>query len=43
MYLEIGDRTPGDSASYPDDDLQAHAVQGRWVFLHKDGTPYPAA
>lgn len=43
VYLEIGDRTPGDSASYPDDDLQAHAVQGRWVFLQKDGTPYPAA
>jgi len=40
LYLEIGDRTPGDSASYPDDDLRARAVDGRWVFVHKDGTPY---
>jgi uncharacterized cupin superfamily protein len=40
LYLEIGDRTSGDSASYPDDDLRAQAVDGRWVFVHKDGTPY---
>jgi len=40
LYLEIGDRTPGDSASYPDDDLRARAVDGRWVFVHKDGMPY---
>jgi uncharacterized cupin superfamily protein len=40
LYLEIGDRTPGDSATYPDDDLRAQAVDGRWVFVHKDGTPY---
>jgi uncharacterized cupin superfamily protein len=39
-YLEIGDRTPGDEALYPDDDLQATAVDGGWRFLHKDGTPY---
>jgi uncharacterized cupin superfamily protein len=40
LYLEIGVRTPGDSATYPDDDLRAQAVDGRWVFVHKDGTPY---
>jgi uncharacterized cupin superfamily protein len=41
LYLEVGDRTPGDSASYPDDDLQAMLVAaGQWRFLHKDGTPY---
>ena len=40
VYLEIGDRTPDDSASYPDDDLQAVSVAGRWYFTHKDGTPY---
>lgn len=40
VYLEVGDRTPGDSASYPDDDLQAKLVDGRWKFLHKDGAPY---
>jgi uncharacterized cupin superfamily protein len=39
-YLEIGDRSPGDQAVYPDDDLQAVAVDGGWRFLHKDGTPY---
>lgn len=40
VYLEIGDRSPGDTASYPDDDLQAAQVDGRWVFAHKDGRPY---
>jgi uncharacterized cupin superfamily protein len=40
LYLEIGDRTPGDEASYPDDDLQAMLVDGQWSFTHKDGTPY---
>ena len=40
LYLEIGDRTPGDSATYPDDDLCAKSDAGGWVFAHKDGTPY---
>ncbi len=40
VYLEIGDRSPGDTASYPDDDLRASMVGGRWVFDHKDGRPY---
>jgi uncharacterized cupin superfamily protein len=40
LYLEVGDRTPGDEASYPDDDLQALLVEGKWQFAHKDGTPY---
>jgi uncharacterized cupin superfamily protein len=40
VYLEVGDRTAGDSAVYPDDDLQAILVEGQWRFLHKDGTPY---
>jgi uncharacterized cupin superfamily protein len=40
VYLEIGDRTPGDSATYPDDDIAAVAVDGGWRFDHKDGTPY---
>jgi uncharacterized cupin superfamily protein len=42
FYLEVGDRTPGDEASYPDDDLQTTLVEGRWQFTHKDGSPYPA-
>jgi uncharacterized cupin superfamily protein len=40
VYLEIGDRTPGDEGSYPDDDLKASLVDGKWKFVHKDGTPY---
>jgi uncharacterized cupin superfamily protein len=40
IYLEVGDRTPGDEGSYPDDDLKAVAVDGKWQFTRKDGTPY---
>ncbi|MGE4281696.1 MAG: cupin domain-containing protein [Magnetospirillum sp.] len=40
VYLEIGDRAPGDSVDYPDDDLTARNIDGAWRFFHKDGTPY---
>ena len=41
VYLEFGDRTPGDSADYPLDDLVAIANDdGTWEFVHKDGTAY---
>lgn len=40
VYLEVGDRSPGDTVSYPDDDLIAVHAGGRWVFAHKDGQPY---
>jgi uncharacterized cupin superfamily protein len=40
VYLEIGDRTPGDEGSYPDDDIKAALVDGKWKFVHKDGSPY---
>ena len=40
VYLEVGDRTPGDEGTYPDDDLKALLVEGKWKFVHKDGTPY---
>jgi uncharacterized cupin superfamily protein len=40
VYLEVGDRTPEDQVTYPDDDLKAVWVEGRWQFTHKDGTPY---
>jgi len=41
LYLEIGDRTPGDSGSYPNDDLAAQLdADGRWAFFHKDGRRY---
>lgn len=40
VYLEIGDRTPGDEASYPDDDLKARLRDGKWIFTRKNGSPY---
>jgi uncharacterized cupin superfamily protein len=40
VYLEVGDRTPGDEGVYPDDDIEAVLVEGKWKFTHKDGTPY---
>ena len=40
VYLEVGDRTPGDEGSYPDDDLRATQIEGNWKFTHKDGAPY---
>jgi uncharacterized cupin superfamily protein len=40
LMLEIGDRSPGDAVTYPDADLLAVPQEGRYAFLHKDGTPY---
>jgi len=41
VYLEIGDRTPGDWAEYPNDDLAGKFIEsGQWTFCHKDGRPY---
>jgi uncharacterized cupin superfamily protein len=40
VYIEVGDRTPGDAAIYPEDDIQAVLVEGRWQFTRRDGIPY---
>jgi uncharacterized cupin superfamily protein len=41
VYLEIGDRTSGDEASYPDDDIVAiKTADGTRKFTRKDGMPY---
>ena len=40
VYLEVGDRTPGDEVNYPDDDLKSLQVEGKWQFVHRDGTRY---
>ena len=41
LYLEIGDRTAGDYATYPQDDLMfTETGGGAWVLTHKDGSPY---
>lgn len=40
-YLELGDRTPGEQVSYPNDDIAAKlGPNGAWLVTHKDGTPY---
>ena len=41
VYLEVGDRTPGDGARYPDIDLVAEPDGGGgYSFSKRDGTPY---
>lgn len=40
VYLEVGDRLPGDDVYYPDVDLMARSNRPAYEFLHKDGTPY---
>ncbi|MEM8808291.1 MAG: cupin domain-containing protein [Cyanobacteria bacterium P01_G01_bin.38] len=40
VYLEIGDRTPGDRVDYPDVDLMAQWTEDGWAMTHKDGKPY---
>ncbi|HEX8777291.1 MAG TPA: cupin domain-containing protein [Rhodanobacter sp.] len=40
IYLEIGDRTPGDSAVWPDDDLRVVEIDGKKHMAHRDRTPY---
>ena len=39
-FIEIGDRTAGDQVVYPDDDLAAKFIEGKWKFTHKDGSEY---
>ncbi|HKX08673.1 MAG TPA: cupin domain-containing protein [Stellaceae bacterium] len=41
VFIEVGDRTPGDEVAYPDDDLAATlGLDGKYQYRHKDGTPY---
>jgi uncharacterized cupin superfamily protein len=41
VYLEIGDRNPGDTVIYPDDDLgRALSPDGQRSFVRRDGRPY---
>ncbi len=41
VYLEIGDRSPGDEVSYPEDDIAVRTgPDGKKRYEHKDGTPY---
>jgi len=41
LFLEVGDRTPGDQVVYPNDDLRLVVGEdGKPRCAHKDGTPY---
>jgi uncharacterized cupin superfamily protein len=40
LYLEVGDRTAGESVAYPDDDLKLVSAEGGWRVSRKDGTLY---
>jgi|SRR6185436_14979970 len=41
LILEVGDRSAGDSVTYPDNDVLAvFGPDGKWKYSRKDGTPY---
>jgi uncharacterized cupin superfamily protein len=41
VYLEVGDRDPGDTVIYPDDDIgRALTPAAERIFVHRDGRPY---
>ena len=40
LYLEVGDRTPGETVTYPDDDIQGVQIDGKYQFVRKDGRGY---
>jgi uncharacterized cupin superfamily protein len=40
VYLEVGDRTPGENADYPDIDMLGRTIDGKYRFFRRDGTPY---
>ena len=40
VFLEVGDRSAGDTVSYPDDDVVAVYADGKFKYTRKDGTPY---
>ena len=40
VYLEIGDRTSGESVEYPDDNLKLVMTDGKLRYARKDGTSY---
>ena len=41
VFLEVGDRSAGDSVTYPDDDVLAvYGSDGKWKYSRKDGTSY---
>lgn len=43
VYLEVGDRSPGERVHYPDADLEGRSPHPVTRFFHRDGTPYDLA
>jgi uncharacterized cupin superfamily protein len=43
LYLEVGDRLPGDRCHYCDVDLECRSTPAGELFVHRDGTPYDGA
>ena len=41
LYLEVGTRAETVEAQYSDIDMMVRKTDGRFVFTHKDGKPYP--
>jgi uncharacterized cupin superfamily protein len=41
LYLEVGTRAENEEAQYSDIDMMARKEGGRFVFMHKNGDPYP--
>ena len=40
VFLEVGDRSAGDTVVYPDDDVAAvFGPDGKWQYFRKNGTP----
>lgn len=39
-YFEIGDRRENDGGEYPEDDLVAQRIGGKWRFHRRDGTSW---
>jgi uncharacterized cupin superfamily protein len=40
VLLEVGDRTDGDTVTYPDADLQGRQIGGQWQFFRKNGEAF---
>jgi uncharacterized cupin superfamily protein len=40
-YLEVGTRAESEEAQYSDIDMMVRKTDGRFVFMHKNGEPYP--
>ncbi len=40
LYLEIGSRKEHEAVDYPDEGMRGRTIDGRWTYLHEDGTPF---